>query len=183
MFHQQKKHLCCRDHKLVISDGASVSSDTQGFEIDEGSVACALCFRTLNVFCFFFSERLILGAFSSTCTCGPICAAISLQYICVSTRLRREHEKWRRARSSVPRIGAVHSSVNRLCVCACVCEGVSQVFISICFHHFWKAGMTSLPTASPSCTVLPLRSSPYLMSRALSPHLQVPVAPPLLFGD
>ncbi len=78
---------------------------------------------------FVFSDLLTLGA-SLTCACIPICAAISLQYICVSSRLMQEHEKWRRARSSVPRIGAVHETV---CACVCVCLFVS---VSLYFHQF-----------------------------------------------
>lgn len=128
---------------------------------------------------FVFSARLTPGA-TLTCTCIPICAAISLQYICVSSRLRQEHEKWRRARSSVPRIGAVHSAVNGFCVYACVC-----VFISICFHHFWKGGMTSLPTgvarALPSRTFL--FSSPLLDDMGLIAASAEPVSPSPLFED
>ncbi len=130
--------------------------------------------RMLSLHSCVFSDQLTPGA-TLTCTCIPICAAISLQYICVSSGLRQEHEKWRRARSSVPRIGAVHSAVNGFCACVCV-------FISICFHHFWKGGMTSLPTgvarALPSRT-FPPPSHLYLMTRALSLHLPGQLVLPL----
>lgn len=128
--HQQKKHSC-RDANLLL--------------LTEFHTYLGLMRK---LWCMLFSELPSHGV-SFTCTCIPICTAISLQYICVSSRLRQEHEKWRWAQSSVPWIGAVQSSVNGFCVC---------ISISICFHHLWKAGMTSLPTgaARAPCTFLHL---------------------------
>lgn len=130
---------------------------------------------------FVFSDLLTLGA-SLTCACIPICAAISLQYICVSRRLMQGHEKWRRAQSSVPRIGAVHSSVNGFRVCACVCV------VSLYFHLFssllerWhdesshRSGENvAIPHLPPLLTLLD--------DMGLIAASTVPVSPRLLFED
>lgn len=103
-----------------------------------------------------FQTSLPPGA-TLTRTRIAICAAISLQYICVSSGLRQEHEKWRRAQSSVPQIGVVYLTVNSFCVCVCV-----FVSVSICFHHLWKGGMTSLPTGAATAESCHPAPSSYL---------------------
>lgn len=96
------------------------------FEIDAESVADR-SYVSLSLFVFL---NQLTPAATLICTCIAICAAIFLQYICVSTGPRQEHEKWRRARSSVPQIGAVHSAVNSLSACLPVCV------VSLYFHLF-----------------------------------------------
>lgn len=98
-------------------------------------------FSTALMFVYFFSSFSVAAYpqgfffffffFFFTC---PICAAISPQYICVSTGLRQEPEKGRPARSSVPRIGAAHSSVKRLCVFTCGRRSPSP---GLYLHLFW----------------------------------------------
>lgn len=143
------------------------------FEISEKSVADG---SYVIPSLFVFSARLTPGA-TLTCTCIPICAAISLQYICVSSRLRQEHEKWRRARSSVPRIGAVHSAVNGFCVYACVCVCLfPSVFITSgkaawrVFPQEWRERCRPAPSSFPHL---------YLMTWALSLHLPSQLVLPL----
>lgn len=116
-----------------------------------------------------FQTSLPPGA-TLTRTRIAICAAISLQYICVSSGLRQEHEKWRRAQSSVPQIGVVYLTVNSFCVCVCVC---------LCFYLFssplerWHDKSSHRSTNSRELTPRTfLLSPPHLMTWALS-HLHL----------
>lgn len=146
---------------------------------------CVFCvfFSTALMFVYFFfllcsglSAGLLFFFFFLTC---PICAAISPQYICVSTGLRQEPEKGRPARSSVPRIGAAHSSVKRLCVFTCGRRGASP---SLFLRLFWPLLLERRRDESSHPAALltsPLLSQPHLTPRGTlsPPHLQVPALP------
>ncbi len=180
MFHQQKKHLCLLQRlKLVISSFPNQLKESHKclplmrkvWQMD----------RMLSLHSCVFSDQLTPGA-TLTCTCIPICAAISLQYICVSSGLRQEHEKWRRARSSVPRIGAVHSAVNGFCACVCVC-------VCVYFHLFssllerWHDESSHRSGESVAVPHLPPPFAPLLDDTGLIAASAGPVSPSPLFED
>lgn len=114
---------------------------------------------------------------------SPICVAISVQYICVSTGLRQEPEKGRPARSSVPRIGAAHSSVKRLCVFTC---GRRRPSPSLYTRLFWplmlerRRDESSHPAALLTSALL---SQPHLTPQGdLIAAASAGPSPPLCWG-